>query len=886
MQKTLFLLLLSLNVFGQNVLKGKVFDASNKEPLPFANVFFNNTSIGTQTDFEGKFQLTNPNIEKAILVVNYVGFESYMADIKSFKLNDSIFVALKPIAQNLKEVQISGKKDKTWQSNFALFSKAFLGKKQSAATCEIINKFDLDFEKIGLKLIAKANQPLEIENRFLGYRQFIYLKKFELLPESNLILFQSRYELLKPKHEEENQLWQTNRQEAFLGSLDHFIQSLINKNTDSQGFRIYTENPEFVNKVRSDRFNYELNAKKSIRRIAADSLIKIKKEGVFLNFPATLEVHYLNEKANRPLYADLLHQVSWLESTTKELKIDTISKSIDFSKITRSGAMNEHKMAELLPLDFQSLASSKNTKTLQEQVFLQTNKPFYYPKETIWLKAGLYSPNLTPFDSLSQILYVDLILGQKLIQHHAFQLQNGIAIGQISLADSIKKGQYFLRAYTRWSAENDYIFHREIPVLNTSETLAIQEVNPISNADLITIIPEKIQPKDSVEISFKAKPNTSYAVRIVSESFQSTDLIENLNAFKDSVKHQNFEQGFLIKGSLKHKSKSPVQVSILNRSSNQFELKELDSKGNFEVENQRTDDSLNILVSAKNKKKEVFKNIELNTQFIPKIEPIESSKLATIALNKVIEKDYFNLIANANNLEEVEVKAKKRIIEIDERITKIYGKADYVVKIEEDGKSTVQDNVITYLQGRVPGLNIVEALETKGFSNDRLYYVRLRGTGGFNSKKIAGDNTSRTYEPLFLVDGMPIENVNSLSFLNVQSIDRVEVISQANALFGSRGANGVIAIYTHNAGRNKAPLANIPPDFMAFNLAGFTKSMAFSRSEGNAATLFWQADCRTNQDGIGQLKCHVGNQKGRFIIEIEGIENQKIKRIWRAVVVE
>jgi hypothetical protein len=62
--------------------------------------------------------------------------------------------------------------------------------------------------------------------------------------------------------------------------------------------------------------------------------------------------------------------------------------------------------------------------------------------------------------------------------------------------------------------------------------------------------------------------------------------------------------------------------------------------------------------------------------------------------------------------------------------------------------------------------------------------------------------------------------------------------------------------------------------------------VTFSRSEGNAATLFWQADCRTNQDGIGQLKCHAGNQKGRFIIEIEGIENQKIKRIWREVVVE
>lgn len=98
------------------------------------------------------------------------------------------------------------------------------------------------------------------------------------------------------------------------------------------------------------------------------------------------------------------------------------------------------------------------------------------------------------------------------------------------------------------------------------------------------------------------------------------------------------------------------------------------------------------------------------------------------------------------------------------------------------------------LQGRVAGVNVVTTSQPGSGSQ-----VRIRGFGAF------GGN-----QPLIVVDGLPMEDVN---FLNPEDVETVTVLKDASAasIYGARAANGVI-IYTTKKGKKGAGKLNISYD--------------------------------------------------------------------------
>ena len=102
-------------------------------------------------------------------------------------------------------------------------------------------------------------------------------------------------------------------------------------------------------------------------------------------------------------------------------------------------------------------------------------------------------------------------------------------------------------------------------------------------------------------------------------------------------------------------------------------------------------------------------------------------------------------------------------------------------------------------QGRVAGVNIIQS----GGEPGAPVTIRIRG----------GTSISASNEPLYVIDGVPIDNSNvapdggtdtdsgrknPLVFLNPSDIESIDVLKDASAaaLYGSRGANGVILITT------------------------------------------------------------------------------------------
>ena len=107
-----------------------------------------------------------------------------------------------------------------------------------------------------------------------------------------------------------------------------------------------------------------------------------------------------------------------------------------------------------------------------------------------------------------------------------------------------------------------------------------------------------------------------------------------------------------------------------------------------------------------------------------------------------------------------------------------------VIKSDDIAKSQ-QSNVAQALAGKVAGVQLTNTSGQPGKSPD----IRIRGFSSLN----AGNG------PLWIVDGMPYSG--DLNNLNPNDIESMTVLKDAasNALYGARGANGVVMITTKKA---------------------------------------------------------------------------------------
>jgi TonB-dependent starch-binding outer membrane protein SusC len=102
------------------------------------------------------------------------------------------------------------------------------------------------------------------------------------------------------------------------------------------------------------------------------------------------------------------------------------------------------------------------------------------------------------------------------------------------------------------------------------------------------------------------------------------------------------------------------------------------------------------------------------------------------------------------------------------------------------------DNVVSALEGKVAGLSI----STNNGEPGSTPAVTLRGIGTFL------DNT-----PLYVVDGQPVTDMNSINTNDIQSIDILKDNSAA-AIYGNRASNGVVLITTKR-GSNGKPVVSL-----------------------------------------------------------------------------
>ncbi len=186
----------------------------------------------------------------------------------------------------------------------------------------------------------------------------------------------------------------------------------------------------------------------------------------------------------------------------------------------------------------------------------------------------------------------------------------------------------------------------------------------------------------------------------------------------------------------------------------------------------------------------------------------------------------------------INVRLRPSVQELEEVVVIGYGtqkKRDLTGSVASVETDDLQDipahSVDGLLQGRSAGVQVRNTSERPGASS----VVRIRG-----ESSLRGNNA-----PLVVVDGFPLGSAGNLKQINPDNIQSIEILkdASASAIYGSRGANGVIMITTKDAGKGEFQVSLTQQT----TISEFTSKLNVTRDPVQMALL--NNEARSNGEG-------------------------------------
>jgi len=184
---------------------------------------------------------------------------------------------------------------------------------------------------------------------------------------------------------------------------------------------------------------------------------------------------------------------------------------------------------------------------------------------------------------------------------------------------------------------------------------------------------------------------------------------------------------------------------------------------------------------------------------------------------------------------------------------KIHSNPDQVVKFTDQMTNSGQ-NVLDILESRVPGLQVDNNQAT------------MRGPSSLFMSN----------EPLYLLDGVPVD-FGTIQTMNPLDVEYVDILKGPSAaIYGIRGSNGVIAVYTKKGFYYKRGEIH-------FKMLGYHTPKMFympkytTENENNPIadlrkTIFWSPNLKPDEQGNVHVEFYQSDLTGEFEIVIEGMD--------------
>ncbi|WP_229206705.1 carboxypeptidase-like regulatory domain-containing protein [Dyadobacter crusticola] len=340
-------------------LVGKVTDEKTGKPLPFANVFINNSSIGTNADENGSYKLANLPIGNLELAVSFLGYETIKQTLRFEQPGTKTVLFKLKEGMELQGVTVYARKDKKREKHLKIITRELLGNNRFSKLCKIVNPEVL---RISLDdnghLSAQTINALIIENYALGYRIHQDLDDFDYFAGKVYYGGSTRFELLVPKDDAQKKLWRANQKVAYQGSLKHLIASMVSDSLREQGFKVYQVIPDSLrrfNTVRSasgyntikNHLNNRIEPVRGMRlvrdgELATERLIVSK---------TALEVFYTSKRGRSP-YSDMPFSYTQISMPQGYIVVTPQGWVVMPMGFEIAGDLGNDRFANLLPADW------------------------------------------------------------------------------------------------------------------------------------------------------------------------------------------------------------------------------------------------------------------------------------------------------------------------------------------------------------------------------------------------------------------------------------------------------------------------------------------------------------------------------------------------------
>lgn len=160
-------------------------------------------------------------------------------------------------------------------------------------------------------------------------------------------------------------------------------------------------------------------------------------------------------------------------------------------------------------------------------------------------------------------------------------------------------------------------------------------------------------------------------------------------------------------------------------------------------------------------------------------------------------------------------------------------------------------NLLQALNAIDPSIRVNESIEF-GSDPNRIPEITIRGENGFDLRSSSDADQINPNAPLYILDGMEV-SARQIYDMDMNRIESVTILKDASAtaLYGSRGANGVVLITTKRPKSGEirttfnADFNISAPDLRDYNLMNAREKLEFERLSG-----IWNSDIRSEQENL------------------------------------
>lgn len=527
----------------------------------------------------------------------------------------------------------------------------------------------------------------------------------------------------------------------------------------------------------------------------------------------------------------------------------------------------------------------KDAGMLVEKTVLITDRETYSVDENILFSAFNVSSAQLRNSQWSNVLYVELVSpdGEAFTQRKYAYNQDG-STGSLKIPVNLLTGNYYLRAYTRWM--RDYspynYFYKMVTIINPFRPELLEpsgnkgihandNQTPLVNTSGLVIKTDKESYKQREQVNLDISaieqegPTDQITVSVVPKGTEIplTPTISGLQKLSFSPGFIPETRGLSISGKVVNQADSlplpytlvgltifkenPENRNVLSNDKGQFFFDLASLKGEYE-----------IFISAKS-----------NGQQMPLI--LVDNDFST----QTIELPYIPVDLSG------ESKKRYQTLIFNSQIQELYKQQT----LEEELKSFSSDSSFYGIADFVLPLKVYIDMPTiKDYISELMPQVGIRHEGKRTVLKVLGPYSDLgVYEPMVLVDMVPVFDIDRVLKIPPDKIERVEVVTKPYVR-GDIVYGGIISFFS-----KKGDLAGIDlPSagrFITYSMLNSNKSQVAAnptslRIPDIQNCLYWNPDLKLKGTAPAKVSFNTGDCAGDYVIVVRGLDKENNIKVW------